>query len=257
MAYSSGSNRLYLAYQTNEITEIWLDQGITEMPFVNSPQTPCGLATAGSNVFVCDPSGAWDSHFTYSPEGTLISQKDWNYFSKEYVWNTANQKMYFFRDDTSPNDLLWEDISADGVIGDDMDSPYHSSDGITHPLRVAPDGSVVVLGSGRIYDAMTLLQLDSLSNDISDAVWKSGNLVTLRSLNGNTEVQKWTAAPYAIEKKRQVDGLPLRLFSIDGGYLVISEVAGVPTFTILNEQLVQQHSRKVMPWIHLLLLNKQ
>ena len=234
MAYSSDTDRLYLAYATNEITEIRLDQGLAETPFVNSPEEPKGLATAGPYVFVCDPSGAWVSHFTYSPEGVLISQEEWNYFSKEYIWNAANKKMYFFRDDTSPNDLLWEDIADDGLIGEYKDSPYHSSEGIQHPIRVSPDGSTVVLGSGRIYDAVTLEQVNSLSNDIVDAVWKSGGLVTLRSFNSNTQVQKWTAT-YGMMETKQVEGSPLGILSVDEGLLVITDVAGVPTFTIFNE----------------------
>ena len=61
------------------------------------------------------------SHFTYAPDGALLSQEEWNYRSSEYVWSAVNRKMYFFRDGTSPNDLLWEDIAATGLIGDKMD----------------------------------------------------------------------------------------------------------------------------------------
>ena len=78
-----------------------------EVPLVNSPQTPCGLATAGQYVFLCDPSGAWVSHFTYDPAGTLVSQEEWNYFSQHYVWSATNGRMYHLRDSTSPNDLIW------------------------------------------------------------------------------------------------------------------------------------------------------
>ena len=254
MAYSSDTNRLYLAYPTNEITEIKLAQGIAETFFINSPESPLGLATAGPYVFVCDPSGPWVSHFTYSPEGILLSQKDWNHRSDEYVWNAANQKMYYFRDDTNPNGLLWEDIASNGLIGTYYESFDDDIADIIHPIRVSPDGSVVVLGSGRIYDAITLEKLDSFSNDIIDAAWKNGSPVTIRSIGVNTEVQKWTTANYEIEKTRQLDGTPLRLFSIDEGFLIMTQVAGVPTFSILNEQLVKKGLSKGMTHIYLLLL---
>jgi hypothetical protein len=144
--------------------------------------------------------------------------------------------MYYFRDDTSPNDLLWEEIDIDGVIGEDQDSPYHSSIGIKHPIRVAPDGSIVVLGSGRIYDAITLEQINSLSNDIVDAVWDDGTLYTLRSVNGNAQVQKWSSS-YALVDTQSVMGSSQRIFAISNSLLVISEVSGAPWFSILDSDL--------------------
>lgn len=238
MAYSGDSDHLYLAYPSGRITQTDLNQGSakTEEPLVNSPQTPCGLSTAGSYLFVCDPSGAWVSHFTYSYTGTLISQVEWNYFSHEYVWNDANEKMYFFRDDTSPNDLLWEEIDENGVIGANMDSPYHSSEGIIHPVRVAPDGSVVVLGSGRIYDALTLEHINALSNDIDDAAWLNDTLYTMRESQGSTQIQKW-GTNYAVDVATTVTGTPIRMFPIEEGLLVTTLAFERPYFTILDESL--------------------
>ncbi|HSH78260.1 MAG TPA: ELWxxDGT repeat protein, partial [Herpetosiphonaceae bacterium] len=235
IAYSETSHRLYLAYSGGKITQIDLTGSTSEQGLVNSPQSPCGLATAGEYVFVCDPSGAWDSHFTYSPNGALISQKDWNQYSTEYIWNAANRKMYFFRDGTSPNDLIWENIDANGSLGTQQDSPYHDSAGITHPIRVAPDGSVVVLGSGRIYDAITLAQVNTLSNNISDAVWGS-TLLSLRPLNGNSEIQMW-GSNYGVIRSREVDGTPLRIFSVTEGTLAVSNLAGAPWFSIWDGEL--------------------
>ena len=237
MTYSGQPDRLYLAYPSGKITQIALDQTeLSETPFANSPQTPCGLATAGEYLFACDPSGAWVSHFTYSPTGTLISQEDWNYRSDEYIWSEANRKMYFFRDDTSPNDLLWEDINENGVIGGRKDSPYHSSEGIVHPIRVAPDGSIVVLGSGRIYDAISLEQIDTLSNNIADAVWGDGDLFTLRAFEGATQVQKWDA-DYSIQATLRLDGTPIRVFPVSEGLLVITHLFNKPWFWILDLDL--------------------
>jgi len=250
MAYSGETDRLYLTYPSGKITQIRLGQSMTEQPFVNSPQMPCGLATAGEYVFVCDPSGAWVSHFTYSPDGVLISQEDWNYFSYEYVWNEVNRKMYFFRDDTSPNDLLWEDIDVNGVIGAKMDSPYHSSEGILHPIRVAPDGSIVVLGSGRIYNAISLEQVDTLSNIIDDAAWGNATLFTLRAFENGSQLQKWGAS-YSVEATRTLDGDPTRMFLINEGLLVITDFLGRPWFSIwdldLNE--VYQLPRLFLPLV--------
>ncbi|HEU5104144.1 MAG TPA: PKD domain-containing protein [Roseiflexaceae bacterium] len=235
MAYSDSTNRLYLAYPSGKLTQIRLNEATSEQAFANSPQPPCGLATAGEYVFTCDPSGAWVSHFTYSPDGALITQREWNYFSTEYIWSAANRKMYFFRDDTSPNDVIWENIDLQGNLGTQQDSPYHDSAGITHPIRVAPDGSVVLLGSGRIYDASSLALVNALSNNIDDAVWDSG-LYTLRMASSNTEIQKWGAG-YGLSSSRQTEGQPIRMFPTAAGKLVITNFYGVPRFSIWNNAL--------------------
>ncbi len=235
MAYSRNTDDVYLSYPAGKITRIPLSlpSGPNEIPFANSPQTPCGLSTAGSYLFVCDPTGAWVSHITYSPTGTLISQVEWNYTSDEYVWNDTNRKMYFIKGG-SPRDLLWEEIDTDGTIGTKMDSPYHSSEGMDFPVRVAPDGSVAILGSGRIYDANSLSQVDSLSNDIDDAVWHNGDLFTLRVFQGHSQVQQW-GSNYGISATLQLSGDPLRMFSISEGLLVITQSYGKPYFTILDD----------------------
>jgi hypothetical protein len=233
MAFSAETNTLYLAYDSGKITQINLAVSDTEVPFVNSPQSPNGLATAGEFVFVVDPSGAWVSHFTYDPTGVLLSQEEWNYFSNEYIWNAANRKMYFFRDDTSPNDLLWEDIDINGFIGANMDSPYHSSEGIVHPIRVEPDGSTVLLGSGRIYDAISLERIDTLSNNINDAAWVGSTLFTLIAGVNGSEIQEWDVN-YAIVDSIPVVGEPLRIFGGGADLLIITSVDGIPRFYILS-----------------------
>lgn len=233
MAFSAETNTLYLAYESGKITQIDVAASAAEVPFVNSPQSPNGLATAGEFVFVVDPSGAWVSHFTYDPSGVLLSQEEWNYFSTEYIWNAANRKMYFFRDDTSPNDVLWEDIDINGFIGAKMDSPYHSSEGILHPIRVAPDGSVVLLGSGRIYDAISLQQVNTLSNNIHDATWVDGTLFTLIPGVNGSEIQEWSAN-YAIVDSFPVVGDPLRIFNAGAYLIIITSVDGIPRFSVMR-----------------------
>jgi len=203
-AYSAMNDVVYLGYNIGRITKVDLAIGL-EAAFANVPTRVMNLAVADPYVFAVDPAGAWESHFTFSPAGQLISQVEWNYYSEEFAWNAANRKIYFLRDGTSPNDLLWEEIDANGVIGAKMDSPYHSSTGISHPIRVAPNGSYVLLGSGRIYNAQTLELLNALPNPIIDAQWLSDGAVAvihdnfgqlqLQELNRNYIEQKAVNIP--------------------------------------------------------------
>lgn len=244
MAYSQENDRLYLAYPSGKITQITVAKSTTEDVFANAPLPPCGLATAGEFVFACVPVGAWVSHFTYEPTGQVISQVEWNYRSAEYIWSAANRKMYFFRDDTSPNDLLWEEINTNGEIGEQLDSPYHSSTGILHPIRVSPEGNFVLLGSGRIYNASSLQQIDSLSNNIIDATWLNSRLFTLRitasevsrAADNDNQLQKW-GQNYSLDKVRDLNGTSGRLFPISQGLLVISQYQDAPWFSIWDSDL--------------------
>jgi hypothetical protein len=236
MAYSMDTDRLYFAYPSGRMTQIRLADSIAEQPFASLPQQSRGLATAGAYVFACDPSGAWESHYTYSPEGALVSSKDWNYYSREYTWSATNRKMYHFRDDTSPNDLIWEEIGIDGVLGRQQDSPYHGEVSAQTPIRVAPDGSVVVLGSGQMYDATSLAQIGHLSNEIADATWSGSQLYTLRSILELTQLQEWESS-YTLVQTKQFAGTPLAMFPVTEGILVVTSYAGQPRFSIWNDDL--------------------
>ncbi len=237
IAYSADPQRLYLAYATGKITKIDLDGTPTEEPFVNSPEEPLGLSTADELLFVCDPTGAWVSHFTYSPDGVLLDQREWNYFSYEYVWSPVNRKMYFQRDDMSPLDILSEDIGEFGTLGDPVDSPLHTSDGFMHPIRVSPDGSLLILGSGRVFDAISLVHLDNLSNNVTDVAWDDQIPYSLRDLSGSFHVQRWNPANYGITGVRLESGTPYRLLPVSGGFLLISIVNGIPTYRFIDASL--------------------
>ncbi|RYD32571.1 MAG: hypothetical protein EOP85_21610, partial [Verrucomicrobiaceae bacterium] len=114
-AYSASGNVVYLADGAGVIRSIDLDDATpVEQPFAVLPTPPLGLAVTGNYVLAADSSGAWCTHRTFTTAGTQVSSKEWNYYSKEYVWSDAAQKLFHFRDDTSPNDLLAEQINANG-----------------------------------------------------------------------------------------------------------------------------------------------
>lgn len=129
------------------------------------------------------------------------------------------EKMYFIKDETSPKDIVWEDISENGDIGAKMESPYHSSFGMNHPIRVKPDGSIVLLGSGRIFDAITLTLVNVLPHGITDATWKSGELFTLNESEGNSVFKHWTSK-YSVEQEFYFEGSPLRCFNVSVGFVL-------------------------------------
>jgi fibronectin type 3 domain-containing protein len=246
-AYSPSLHRVYLAYPSGLVRKIDLnDPTLTESPFYALPSAPRGLAVAGDYLFAVDASGSWDTHYTIGQNGALVDSVDWNYYSLGYTWSETNQKMYFFRDDTSPNDILWEEINANGTaypgevkggIRNKMDSPYHGEDAFIHPIRVAPSGSVVITGTGKIYDALTLVRQTSvLPNTITDASWIGNELRTIRTITNVTQYQQWTGSSYAPGLVKQYPGTAHRLLTNGTSQHVGISIAadGTPSLYLLD-----------------------
>lgn len=248
VAYSPPLHRVYLAYPTGLIRRINLsDANLPEEPFYTLPAPATGLACAGTYLFANDGSGAWNTHYTVSQTGVLVDSVDWNYYSQSYVWSEANQKMYFFRDDTSPNDIIWEEINANGTaypgevaggIRNKQDSPYHGDDAFIHPIRVSPNGSSVITGTGKLYNGATLVRENTLPNAINDAAWLNGELRTVRTITGVSQYQQWTGATYAAGLVKQYPGAAHRLINNGSSTTQLISISiptdGRPSFYVLD-----------------------
>ena len=249
VAYSPVTHTLYTSYATGLIRRMDLSAAVpAEIPFAQLPSAALGLATAGRYLFACDGSGAWATHYTYAPDGTKVSSKDWNYYSRSYVWNEANQKMYFFRDDTSPNDLLWEEINANGAayptlqpgaIGTTKDSPLHSSAGFSHPIRPSANGSVIALGGGVLHSGTTLERLpNSAGNSFTDAAWGQSALYSIRGISSVAQLQQWTPPSYGQTAILQLPGTPRRILPLgnENFLALVTSPSGLLTFNIVDAQ---------------------
>lgn len=231
MTYSSETNRLYLAYSGGRMTQVRLDESTAEEPYSTSPQTACGLATAGEFVFICDPSGSGVSHFIFHPDGNLIAQGLHNPFSDEFVWNPFNRTMYT-RAEFGANVGLWtEEIDQAGQIGPRFYELVLFDPKFPNPIRLAPDGSVLLVAPARVYDPDSLVLLGRMSKPFNDAAWLNGTLFTLRNAGSFSEVQAWFP-DYTPSEAFLVPGGPLRIYALDGEFLVITIVDGIPTFIV-------------------------
>src|SRR5207248_5884466 len=105
-----------------------------------------------------------------------------------------------------------------------------------HPIRVSPDATVVVLGSGVIHDATTLARLaTTLGNSIADAAWADGELRTVRTISGVAQLQQWTQPNYGLGNIRQLPGSAHRLLEAGSDRLLcICIQGGVPTFYVMD-----------------------
>lgn len=184
MAISNAHQRLYLGYPSGKIyfTDLTNDQSTV---FYTLQRSVSGLAATGNFILAVDSSGAWNTHYIINREGELTDSEEWNRYSREFAWNANNNRVYFFRDNTSPNDLHYEEISSTGQITDEGQTPYHSSANIQLPIRVVNAGSQILLGSGAIYNADTLSLDTELGYSLIDAAAYPEVIVVARQDNNN------------------------------------------------------------------------
>ncbi len=243
VAYSASNHTVYTAYTSGLIRQINLgSSNLQETPFALLPKRPVGLATADSYVFAAGYGDREGTQYTYDSNGVLADSQRWDYDVPEYIWSPVRQKMYMLR---APEDLRWEEINANGkayptppgTIGGTLAvSLFGNNLGYLHPTRVAPDGSVVVLGSGAIHDATTLERLpSSLANRVGDMAWLNGGLCTIRSIGEAVHLQRWAPPNYWQDQGRQLPGQAHRLMALDDRRLVaITLVNGVPSLNVLD-----------------------
>jgi fibronectin type 3 domain-containing protein/uncharacterized ParB-like nuclease family protein len=240
-AYSKQTHRAYFAYESQVIRGMDLNAAApVETPLFNLPTRPNGLSTAGEFVFSADGSGAWGSHYVHSPAGAQLSAVDWNYDSRVWEWDPVKRRMYFFRDDTSPNDLHWEGIDATGKIVAEGETPYHGDFTVSPPIRVSPDGSKVVIGGGALFETTGMTRMTTLANSFVDAAWRGNNEILTISANGTaTQLQRWIGSTFASSGSSTLfQGTPHRIFALaDGGFCLVTLVSGMPRYRLLDANL--------------------
>lgn len=223
VALSETNKQIYVAYQDGAVKRFAFEQDLLLEEFTQLSDYPLGLAVANQYVFAVDPTGAWDSHYLFSPEGILLDSREWSEYSAEYRWNPYTQKMYFYRDGSSPNDIHSQFIDIEtGTFGEESESPYHGSYLIRHPIRVSADGQYVLTGSGDIYNSADLTLEHSLPIEVTDATWSDQALITIREQEGSTLLEQWVGT-FVLSNWVEYPSNPRRVFNVQNGYILITE----------------------------------
>ena len=218
MAVSPAHQRLYLGYDSGAIRYIDLaSTSPAELPFANVAMGVRGLASVGSFVLAQDSSGAWATHYVINAAGVITDQAEWNYYSREYAWDPNTSRVYFFRDDTSPNDLHYEVIDqSSGQISGAGETPYHGDYGIAPPIRVTANGQYILIGSGNLFSKDGLTWAGAVGAGMTDARWfANGQLVTLSTANNQAVLRRQAGANFATVEQLLYTGQALRVVGTD------------------------------------------
>ncbi|MEM9255189.1 MAG: thrombospondin type 3 repeat-containing protein [Pseudomonadota bacterium] len=234
VAFNDEDNLAFLGYDTGLVTKIDLDAADPqETAFAAMAYPVSELETAGRFLIVAELSSR-DTLLTLSQEGSVISRIDQYDDIYQLVWNPDNYRMYYLDDDSYAREVIWREVDPfTGVIGSYKSSPYSCCDTLQGPLRVSPDGEVVVLGTGEVYGAISLVNLLNLPNSVVDADWHYEQMVTLRPSGINTMVQIWNR-DFSLEQEFTVLGQPQRIFATGDDLIVVTDQAGTPQITSLD-----------------------
>jgi len=234
IAHSPVHSRLYLGYANGAITYVSLEGDSRETAFTALGGEIQGLAAAGNFVLAQDPTGAWASHYVFDKRGFLTDAQEWNYFSRWYEWNPVQSRLYFFRDDTSPNDLHYEEIDqVTGKISAKGETTYHGDYRIAGPIRVSPNGGSILLGSGDIYSPIDLKVVKQLGVQFLDAQWRNdGSFVVMMASGAATRVV-WYSTDFKIISDRLYTGAPKALLRSGSNVILVHQRGDKPTFTVV------------------------
>ncbi|MFT6387093.1 MAG: subtilisin family serine protease [Cellvibrionaceae bacterium] len=232
MVYSSVHNRLYFGYDSGELTFVDLAGDLIEQDFATTPLAVDGLVAVGEFILSQDRTGPWNTHYIFDRNGELTDSSNWNRYSVEYAWNEFNNRVYFFRNGISPNDLHYEEIDqATGEITSAGETPYHGDYSILPPIRVSNDGLYVLLGSGDLYGADDLTWQGSVGS-IDDAIWlDTGDLISIEQ-----DLDQFTLTRrdnfFGVVEQVVFSGIHLKTLRAGSQIAVVSEQGGAFVFNL-------------------------
>ena len=236
ITYSKSHERLYLGYQSGKITYFDTTKADTaeEIHFVSLTSEIRALVSAGDYLFAKDgESNSYTYSYSIDKDGMIINHRSNNEHSEEYVWNHLND--YIYQLDT--RFIRWTELlSSDGNFGIYKNSNYNSESNYKFPLRISPNGQILLLGSGEIIGTNNQTILNNLANSIDDAAWINGNLITMKE--GTNTLQFWQE-DYLLTSEHQLSKTNnTRLFNLNKKLLIVKQLNTRPIFIYTDTETI-------------------
>jgi len=223
MSLSEVTNRLYFGYDSGVISYMDTVSG-DEMSFATLSLAIKGLTVVGDYILAQDDSGAWATHYLFNKDGLLTDSKEWNYYSRVYAWNSTLNRVYFFRDDTSPNDLHFEEIDPNtGKIINAGETPYHGAYNFSPPIIVNSLGDKVLTGNGNIFNEPDLTWAGAIPDEFTDGVWLSDDLITIRAVTESTILER-RGNDLSLYESLIFEGKPRAILKSLNDFVILTEV---------------------------------
>jgi len=237
IVHSADHRRIYLGYDSGQITFIDAAGAGGERLFSTVSQAVGGLGAAGNFLLVQDYSGIeyYSTHSVFDRSGVLTDTNGMNYFSHHYEWSPSQGRLYFIGEDTSPKELTYEVIDqASGKIVQQGRAPRHGEYEVRGPLHASPGGGHIVLGNGDIYSTADLAVVKSFGAPWVDARWLGdGRLVGLSEHGTGARLTVY-GTNFAMQQQHAFEGAPKAVIVMGGELAVVTELAGAIRVTRLT-----------------------
>lgn len=225
MAIDPAGVSAYLAYSGGRIEEFDLAT-TTASFFASAPANVSSMVVTGGYLFTIDGSGAWDTQALYHrATGARVDSDDWRDTARCLVFAPGLSRLFFINSGVSPSDINMVDIDVNnGTLGPEIDSPYHGDYTLTSPIRLLPDESAVVIGSGLFFSTNDLSYLNSFGLAFTDLVFYSGNYYLIEQVGDTSEIVVLDAG-FNILSATYHPGTPRRAFAYGTDLILITEVS--------------------------------
>lgn len=234
--YSEAHQRLYLGYDTGEITYIDLTGSLVEASFARLASAIRGLAVAGEYVLSMGNSGYWLMHYVIDEQGTVVHTDDWGRPLEAYDWSEVDSRVYYFDTLYSTNRIYYKGVSqSTGEVTEASDLYFYGGSRLRQPIRVSHDGMTLVNGSGDFFDAGSL-QWSGRVEAFTDAIWlDNGELVTVAQNSteqgGGYRLQRLSGGLKTVLEVADFEGEILRFLHTAGTNILVSRKDGELVFS--------------------------
>jgi len=225
MAVVPDGSAAYLGYVGGRMDVFDLATGASRF-FAAAPATVSSMIVTGGYLFTVDDSGAWDTQSLFHrATGARVAAVEWRDSSRSTVYSPLQQKVYYLDSGVSPTDvhMVPVDVAA-GTLGADVDSPYHGSYSLPNPVRLLPDESGVIVGSGIIFNASDLTYRTSLGLQFTDVAFLGDRIYLIDPVGGDTRLRALSSG-FDILSAEVLPGVPRQIFARAGQLVLVTEGA--------------------------------
>lgn len=190
------------------------------------------VCPAGDYLIVNDATGSWSTfHLISKTDFTAKSSNTLVHSGKMSVYIESQDRIYLYRDGTSPNDICYQEFDPDAeILGTYGDSPYHGDYSLSYPLKRFGDSLKLITGNGLIFSleagtASGIVYEGALGAVFKDILFLLDGILTLEDTTDGFLVRKRSASsPYGqISRTAEYSGeTGVKLIETASGLIVIS-----------------------------------
>jgi hypothetical protein len=232
MAVVPDGTASYLAYSGGRIDTFDSQAGGNARFFGAAPATVFEMVVAGSYLFTVDGSGAWSTQALYQRStGARVHSVDWRFSASDLTFSPLDNSVYYIDSGVSPSDVhrVQVDMAA-GRLGSELESPYHGDYSLWAPLRLLPDGSAFILGSGLLFNTADLTYRTSIGLRYVDIAFHGDRMYLIDTVGEMTQLRVLNSR-FDILSAAYYPGTALRIF-VHGDKLVLLTKARTSGFEV-------------------------